>query len=122
MKTPPYSVYILQSEMDDSYYVGFSADPVDRLAKHNRLHQGYTDRFKASRIDLGAFPFNPDIASTFFRAGLIEAWGRETLKIMEECHQANLIFLPRFFLAIPPALGSSLKKHLRKVYGQKYFD
>lgn len=34
--------------------------------------------------------FNPDIATTFFRAGLIEAWGRGTLKIMEECRKANL--------------------------------
>jgi len=42
MKTPSYSVYILQSEMDGSYYVGSSADPVDRLAKHNRPHKGYT--------------------------------------------------------------------------------
>ena len=35
-------------------------------------------------------PFNPDIASTFFRAGLIEAWGRGTLKIISECKQAGL--------------------------------
>ncbi len=30
-------------------------------------------------------PFNPDIATTFFRAGLIEAWGRGTVKIIAEC-------------------------------------
>ena len=30
-------------------------------------------------------PFNPYIASTFFRTGLIEAWGRGTLKIIDEC-------------------------------------
>lgn len=30
-------------------------------------------------------PFNPDIANTFFRAGLIESWGRGTLKIINEC-------------------------------------
>lgn len=35
-------------------------------------------------------PFNPDIASAFFRAGLIEAWGRGTLKIISECKQAGL--------------------------------
>ncbi|MFN7406715.1 MAG: ATP-binding protein [Cyclobacteriaceae bacterium] len=35
-------------------------------------------------------PFNPDIASTFFGAGLIEAWGRGTLKIIAECKQAGL--------------------------------
>lgn len=31
-----------------------------------------------------SIPFNPDIASTFFRAGMIEAWGRGTIKILEE--------------------------------------
>ncbi|MBC7473760.1 MAG: winged helix-turn-helix transcriptional regulator, partial [Candidatus Sericytochromatia bacterium] len=30
-------------------------------------------------------PFNPYIATTFFRTGLIEAWGRGTLKIIDEC-------------------------------------
>lgn len=34
--------------------------------------------------------FNPDIATTFFRAGLIEAWGRGTIKIINECRKANL--------------------------------
>ena len=35
-------------------------------------------------------PFNPDIANTFFRSGLIEAWGRGTLKILNECKKANI--------------------------------
>ena len=35
-------------------------------------------------------PFNPDIANTFFRAGLIEAWGRGTIKILNECKKANI--------------------------------
>lgn len=35
-------------------------------------------------------PFNPDIATTFFRAGLIEAWGRGTLKIIKECTNVHL--------------------------------
>lgn len=35
-------------------------------------------------------PFNPDVARTFFRAGLIEAWGRGTLKILEECMQFGI--------------------------------
>ena len=30
-------------------------------------------------------PHNPDIASVFFRAGLIEAWGRGTIKIIDVC-------------------------------------
>lgn len=37
-----------------------------------------------------SMPFNPDIATTFFRAGLIEAWGRGTLKIIRECLEAGL--------------------------------
>ncbi len=35
-------------------------------------------------------PFNPDVATTFFRAGLIEAWGRGTINIIEECKKADL--------------------------------
>lgn len=35
-------------------------------------------------------PFNPDIANAFFRAGLIEAWGRGVHKIMNECQKQNL--------------------------------
>jgi len=35
-------------------------------------------------------PFNPDVARTFFRAGLIEAWGRGTLKIVAECEQHGI--------------------------------
>ena len=35
-------------------------------------------------------PYNPDIANTFFRAGLIESWGRGTLKIINACKAAGL--------------------------------
>lgn len=38
-----------------------------------------------------SIPFNPAIASVFFRAGIIEAWGQGTLKIINECKKA---FLP----------------------------
>ncbi len=34
-------------------------------------------------------PHNPDIASTFFRAGLIEAWGRGYERIVEACRSAG---------------------------------
>ena len=37
-----------------------------------------------------SIPYNPDVATAFFRAGLIEAWGRGTLKIIDECRQAGL--------------------------------
>ena len=40
-------------------------------------------------------PFNPDIANCFFRAGLIEAWGRGTIKILNECRLAK-VSLPVF--------------------------
>ncbi len=35
-------------------------------------------------------PFNPEIANCFFRAGLIEAWGRGTIKIINDCRQAKV--------------------------------
>jgi ATP-dependent DNA helicase RecG len=35
-------------------------------------------------------PRNPIIADIFFKGGLIEAWGRGTLKIIDECKKANL--------------------------------
>jgi ATP-dependent DNA helicase RecG len=37
-----------------------------------------------------SIPFNPDIATAFFRAGLIEAWGRGTIKMIKECEAAQL--------------------------------
>lgn len=36
-------------------------------------------------------PWNPLIAQTFYRRGLIEAWGRGTLKMAELTHQAGLV-------------------------------
>lgn len=35
-------------------------------------------------------PFNPDIASTFFRSGLIETWGRGIERIQEACEAASV--------------------------------
>jgi ATP-dependent DNA helicase RecG len=35
-------------------------------------------------------PFNPDLANAFFRAGLIEAWGRGIERIVQACRQAGL--------------------------------
>ena len=32
-----------------------------------------------------SYPFNPDIANVFFRAGMVEAWGRGIEKILESC-------------------------------------
>ena len=35
-------------------------------------------------------PHNPILASTFFKGGLIEVWGRGTIKIINECKKAGL--------------------------------
>jgi ATP-dependent DNA helicase RecG len=35
-------------------------------------------------------PFNPDIAYGFFRAGMIEAWGRGIERILEACRLAQV--------------------------------
>lgn len=35
-------------------------------------------------------PFNPDMASAFFRAGMIESWGRGIERMVETCRQAGL--------------------------------
>lgn len=40
-------------------------------------------------------PFNPDIANAFFRTGYIEAWGRGTIKIVDQCKEHGLP-LPEF--------------------------
>ncbi len=42
-----------------------------------------------------SMPFNPDIAQTLFRVGLIEAWGRGTIKMINECKAAR-VPVPQF--------------------------
>jgi ATP-dependent DNA helicase RecG len=37
-----------------------------------------------------SYPYNPDIANTFFRAGYIESWGRGLVKIRTECTNVGL--------------------------------
>ncbi len=37
-----------------------------------------------------SIPYNPDISNAFFRAGYIEAWGRGTIKIIEQCKEHDL--------------------------------
>lgn len=37
-----------------------------------------------------SIPYNPDIANAFFRAGLVESWGRGTIKIIEQCKEHGL--------------------------------
>ncbi|WP_245189776.1 GIY-YIG nuclease family protein [Lunatimonas salinarum] len=45
-------VYIIQSELDGTFYIGESKDPTDRLEKHNRPHkavQAYKFQLQADR-------------------------------------------------------------------------
>ena len=42
------------------------------------------------RVKHASYPRNSIIADVFFKAGLIETWGRGTIKIIEECKKAGL--------------------------------
>lgn len=42
------------------------------------------------KIEHSSRPYNPILANTFFKGGLIESWGRGTLKIINECISAGL--------------------------------
>ena len=42
------------------------------------------------KIKHSSRPHNPILASAFFKGGLIEAWGRGTIKIINECKKAGL--------------------------------
>jgi ATP-dependent DNA helicase RecG len=44
-----------------------------------------------------SIPVNPDVAGIFFRAGMIESWGRGIERMVQACHQAGLedpVFAP----------------------------
>ena len=45
-----YSVYIIQSEVDGSFYIGYSKDPEKRLLKHNSAKTGFTARKKPWKL------------------------------------------------------------------------
>ena len=47
------------------------------------------------KIEHPSCPFNPDIANTFFRAGRIEAWGRGTINMINECKKKG-VMPPKF--------------------------
>ena len=55
------------------------------ICNPGQLPQGWTiDRLLGKH---SSEPFNPNIANTFFRAGMIEAWGRGIERIREACEQ-----------------------------------
>ncbi|MCB0518525.1 MAG: putative DNA binding domain-containing protein [Lewinellaceae bacterium] len=66
--------------------------------------------------DHPSIPYNPDIATAFFRAGLIEAWGRGTLMIIEECEKHRLP-LP-VFATDEAGFGIEFKAAERKMSGK----
>jgi putative endonuclease len=41
-----YSVYIIYSQKIDKYYIGFSSNVNERLAKHNRNSKGFSNKGK----------------------------------------------------------------------------
>jgi ATP-dependent DNA helicase RecG len=53
-----------------------------------KLPYGYTVESLKKRHS--SRPYNPLIASVFFKGGLIEAWGKGTINIINECLKANL--------------------------------
>ena len=62
----------------------------DKLMLWNpgRLPQDWTiAKLKAKHASR---PFNPDVANAFFRAGMIEAWGRGIERMMEACQTATV--------------------------------
>jgi ATP-dependent DNA helicase RecG len=62
----------------------------DRLEVWNPGHlpQGWTVDHLTSRHP--SIPFNPLIANAFFRAGMIEAWGRGIQRIMDVCETSKV--------------------------------
>jgi len=45
-----YFVYIIQSQKDFSFYIGYSKDPDTRLFKHNNSNSGYTSNKKPWKL------------------------------------------------------------------------
>ena len=46
----PNYVYIIQSEVNNSYYKGYSENPVNRLAQHNNRKSPYTSHLIPWRL------------------------------------------------------------------------
>ena len=55
---------------------------------NGRLQAGWTVKTLTQKHS--SQPFNPDIANVFFRAGMIEAWGRGIERIMTACKDARI--------------------------------
>ncbi len=61
----------------------------DRIAIWNAAH--LTPEWAAELLadEMSSRPHNPRIAYAFFRAGMIEAWGRGIRRIVDICHEAG---------------------------------
>ena len=46
----PFFTYIIQSQIDSSFYIGHSEDPEKRLTKHNNALTGFTSRKKPWKL------------------------------------------------------------------------
>ena len=58
----------------------------------------------------GSHPRNPFIAEVFYRAGLIEKWGRGTNRVIEMCERAGIP--PPMFEKIGPATVVTFRVHV----------
>jgi ATP-dependent DNA helicase RecG len=73
-----------------------SGNPIQISVYHNKLiiwNEGQLPdnwTIESLKTKHPSRPFNPDIANCFFRAGLIEAWGRGTIKILNDCKKAKI--------------------------------
>ncbi len=77
-------VYILRSLKDDSFYIGSSKDPSQRLIKHNSAHKGYTGKKQPWKLEL-ALPFNSMTEALIFEKHLKKQKSRANiLKIIAE--------------------------------------
>lgn len=45
-------------------------------------------------------PYNPDVANAFFRAGMIETWGRGIERIMEGLNGSRMELIPHCPLSL----------------------
>jgi ATP-dependent DNA helicase RecG len=62
----------------------------DKMIVWNEGHLPDDMTFEDLKKKHSSRPHNPILASAFFKGGLIEAWGRGTLKIVDECKKAGL--------------------------------
>ena len=46
----PYSLYILQSQVNQKFYAGSSEDPRRRLGYHNTIEKGFTARYRPWKL------------------------------------------------------------------------